>query len=115
MLRRAAILDSEPARSIQKAIDQNEIWSEALKTMTEGTSNSGMIERAASLKASMGVSLLALFDEELWLTPDQRKALVSQFEKSVPGNRSVTSISGLHPRSRVDGSSAVSDQRKETQ
>jgi hypothetical protein len=67
-----------------KAIDSNEIWSEALKTMTEGTSNGGMTERTAALKASMGVSLLALFDEELWLTPDQRKALASQFEKSVP-------------------------------
>jgi hypothetical protein len=67
-----------------RAIDQNEIWSEALKTMTEGTSNGGMIERAASLKACRSASLLALFDEELWLTPDQRKALVSQFEKSVP-------------------------------
>ena len=67
-----------------RAIDQNEIWSEALKTMTEGTSNGGMTERTAALKASMGASLLALFDEELWLTPDQRKALVSQFEKSVP-------------------------------
>ncbi len=67
-----------------RAIDQNEIWSEALKTMTEGTSNGGMIERAASLKACRIASLLALFDEELWLTPDQRKALVSQFEKSVP-------------------------------
>ncbi len=67
-----------------KSIDNNEIWSEALKTMTEGTSNGGMIERTAALKASMGASLLALFDEELWLTPDQRKALVSQFEKSVP-------------------------------
>ena len=67
-----------------KAIDSNEIWSEALKTMTEGTSNGGMIERAASLKASKCESLLALFDEELWLTQDQRKAMVSQFEKSVP-------------------------------
>ena len=67
-----------------RAIDQNEIWSEALKTMTEGTSHGGMIERTAALKASMGASLLALFDEELWLTPDQRNALVSQFEKSVP-------------------------------
>ena len=67
-----------------RGIDQNEIWSEALKTMTEGTSNGGKIERAASLKASRSASLLALFDEELWLTPDQRKALVSQFEKSVP-------------------------------
>lgn len=67
-----------------RGIDQNEIWSEALKAMTEGTSNGGMTERTAALKASMGVSLLALFDEELWLTPDQRKALASQFEKSVP-------------------------------
>ena len=67
-----------------KAIDSNEIWSEALKTMSEGTSNGGMIERAASLKASRSTSLLALFDEELWLTPDQRKALASQFEKSIP-------------------------------
>lgn len=67
-----------------KAIDSNEIWAEALKTMTEGTSNGGMIERAASLKASRSTSLLALFDEELWLTPDQRKALASQFEKSLP-------------------------------
>jgi hypothetical protein len=67
-----------------KAIDSNEIWSETLKTMTEGTSNGGMIERTAALKASTGASLLALFDEELWLTPDQRKTLVSQFEKSVP-------------------------------
>jgi hypothetical protein len=67
-----------------KSIDSNEIWSETLKTMTEGTSNGGMIERTAALKASTGASLLALFDEELWLTPDQRKALVSQFEKSVP-------------------------------
>lgn len=67
-----------------RTIDSNEIWSEALKTMTEGTSNGGMIERTATLKASAGASLLALFDEELWLTPDQRKALVSQFEKSVP-------------------------------
>lgn len=66
------------------AIDSNEIWSEALKTMTEGTSNGGMIERAASLKASKSAALLALFDEELWLTPEQRKALVSQFEKSIP-------------------------------
>ena len=67
-----------------KSIDSSEIWSEALKTMTEGTSNGGMIERAASLKASRSASLLALFDEELWLTADQRKALVSQFEKSIP-------------------------------
>ncbi|MFO0999954.1 MAG: hypothetical protein U0936_06445 [Planctomycetaceae bacterium] len=67
-----------------RTIDNNEIWSEALKTMTEGTSNGGMIDRTATLKASAGASLLALFDEELWLTPDQRKALVSQFEKSVP-------------------------------
>ena len=67
-----------------RTIDNNEIWSEALKTMTEGTSHGGMIERTAALKASTGASLLALFDEELWLTPDQRKALVSQFEKSVP-------------------------------
>lgn len=67
-----------------KAIDSNEIWSEALKTMTEGTSNGGMIERAAALKASKSASLLALFDEELWLTPDQRKVLASQFEKSIP-------------------------------
>ena len=67
-----------------KAIDSNEIWSEALKTMTEGTSNGGMIERTASLKASKSASLLALFDEELWLTPNQRKSLVSQFEKSIP-------------------------------
>ena len=67
-----------------RTIDSNEIWSEALKTMTEGTSNGGMIERTAALKASTVASLLALFDEELWLTPDQRKALVSQFEQSVP-------------------------------
>lgn len=67
-----------------KTIDNNEIWSEALKTMTEGTSNGGMIERAAALKASKSASLLALFDEELWLTPDQRKVLASQFEKSIP-------------------------------
>lgn len=67
-----------------KTIDNNEIWAETLKTMTEGSSNAGMIERAALLKASMGATLMALLDEELWLTPDQRKALVSQIEKSAP-------------------------------
>ena len=54
-----------------------------LKAVTRGTSNGGMSERVASLRTAKSASLLALFDEELWLTPDQRNALMSQFEKSI--------------------------------
>lgn len=72
-----------------KSIDQNEIWKDAVKSVTAGAAQQQVemrFQRVQGDKSAMAVGVLALLDEELWLSPEQRLPLLAQFEKTMPNN-----------------------------
>ena len=72
-----------------KSIDQNEIWKDAVKSVTAGAAQQQVemrFQRVQGDKSAMAAGVLALLDEELWLTPEQRLPLLAQFEKTMPND-----------------------------
>lgn len=66
------------------SIDQNEIWIEGLREVAEGRGWDLLKERDKKLNESVAACLVALFDDELWLTAEQRKSLQPVFANSLP-------------------------------
>lgn len=66
------------------SIDQNEIWLEGLREVTDGRGPELLKERDRKLGESVAACLVALFDDELWLTSEQRSKLQPVVAKSLP-------------------------------
>lgn len=64
-------------------LDSNEIWTTALTSVLANRKGQGDNRRAQLREATAG-AMLALLDEELWLTPEQRAALQPMVLKSLP-------------------------------
>ena len=68
------------------SIDQNEIWANALSAVTEGMSRVSLNQRQESNRAATAQALLAIYDTELWLTPEQRRPLEILILQTLPSN-----------------------------
>jgi hypothetical protein len=66
------------------AVDSNPVWTDNLKSITEGKAAERMKHRKAQQNEVIATCLIALFDDELWLTPSQRTSLHPVFVKSLP-------------------------------
>lgn len=66
------------------AVDSNPVWTDNLKSITEGKAAERMKQRRAQQNEVIAKCLIALFDDELWLTPSQRTSLHPIFVKSLP-------------------------------
>lgn len=79
------------AQSIDtRAIEKNEIWADAVKSVTVGIARDRLEGRSDVDRTASARSVLALFDDELWLSPDQRTALLPMFEKTMPKDSTPT-------------------------
>ena len=67
-----------------QTIDQNEIWADAVSTITKAASKDRLKERQEASQTARAHAVLAMLDEELWLTPDQREPLQKLVVKSLP-------------------------------
>ena len=56
-------------------IDQNQIWVDAVSSVTKGVPRESLNQRQESNRTATAEALLALYDSELWLTPEQREPL----------------------------------------
>lgn len=65
-------------------IEQNEIWSDAMESIIPGVSLDRRDQRAKANRTAMAAALVALLDDELWLTPDQREPLQKLVVESLP-------------------------------
>ena len=66
------------------SIDQNEIWADAVSTVTEGLPRERLDQRQESNRTATAQALLAMYDSELWLTPDQRGPLGKLILQTLP-------------------------------
>jgi len=72
------------------SLDQNEIWADAVSSVTEGMPRESLNRRQESNRMATAQALLAMYDSELWLTPDQRgplEKLILQVLPSGPNQR----------------------------
>ena len=65
-------------------IEQNEIWAEAVKSVTSGAAEESLKQRKDFHTNATADMLLALLDEELWLASDQQERLREIVRKSLP-------------------------------
>jgi rubrerythrin len=72
------------------AIDQNEIWADAIESIMPGAAVARCEERKNANRAAIAATLTALLDSELWLTPDQRQPLQKLVENSLPARSDPT-------------------------
>ena len=75
-------------------LDQNEIWADAVASVTEGFTKEGLNQRQESHRTATAQALLAAYDSELWLAPDQRRPLGKMILQTLPtdSNQSAFSI-----------------------
>ncbi len=66
------------------SIDQNEIWTASLKEVAEGKAADLLKDRNQKLGQSVAACLVAMFDDEMWLTPEQRTNFQPIVAKSLP-------------------------------
>lgn len=73
------------------SIDQNEVWADAVSTVTEGLPRERLNLRQESNRTATAEAMLAIYDSELWLTPDQRGPLGNLIQQVLPSgsNQSV--------------------------
>ena len=64
-------------------LDQNEIWTSAVREV-HGDKQSG--ERSAAIRRAKAITVTALLDQEMWLMPPQRAAVLEFTEASMPRN-----------------------------
>ena len=67
-----------------RSIENNEIWTDALKTITKEPAKNVTLLRKKAHQNATANSVLALLDHELWLLPEQRTRLQPLVEKSMP-------------------------------
>jgi hypothetical protein len=65
------------------SLDQNEIWKNAVRQI-DAEKPSG--ERSAAIRRAKASTVAALLDQEMWLTPAQRVAVLEWTEASMPRN-----------------------------
>jgi hypothetical protein len=68
------------------SIDQNEIWADAVSSVTEGMPLERLNRRHESNRSATVQALLAMYDSELWLTPDQRGPLGKLILQTLPSD-----------------------------
>ena len=64
-------------------LDRNEIWAAAVKTVQADTQSK---DRAAHIQHVRAMTVTALLDQELWLTPTQREEVLKFTEQVMPKN-----------------------------
>jgi hypothetical protein len=64
-------------------LDQNEIWKNAIREV-HGDAKSE--ERSAFIRRAKAMTVTALLDQEMWLTPAQRPAVLELMDTSMPRN-----------------------------
>ena len=70
------------ARNISiDALDQNEIWTSAVREV-HGDKPSG--DRSAAIRRAKAITVTALLDQEMWLMPPQRAAVLEFSEAAMP-------------------------------
>ena len=67
-----------------RSIESNEIWTDALKTITAKLPADVVLQRKKARQNASAHSVLALLDHELWLLPEQRTLLMPLIVKSLP-------------------------------
>ena len=67
-----------------QTIDQNDIWTDAVSAITQGASEDRLKQRLEANRIATAQAVLAMLDEELWLTSDQREPLQKLVLKSLP-------------------------------
>lgn len=68
------------------SLDQNEIWADAVSSVTEAMPRERVNQRYESNRMATAQALLALYDSELWLTPDQRGPLGKLILQTLPSD-----------------------------
>ena len=74
------------------SLNENEIWADAVSSVTEGMPVEILNERQDSNRTATAQALLAMYDSELWLTPDQREPLGKLILQVLPSgsNQNIT-------------------------
>ncbi|MEJ7590747.1 MAG: hypothetical protein WKF77_04310 [Planctomycetaceae bacterium] len=67
-------------------IDQNQIWTDAVSSVTNGKPHESLNQRRESNRTATAQALLAMYDSELWLTPDQRGPLEKLILQTLPSD-----------------------------
>ena len=78
---RVAVASTDP-----NSLDQNEIWADAVDSVTEGMPRERLNQRQESNRMATAEALLAMYDSELWLTPDQREPLEKLILQTLPSD-----------------------------
>ncbi len=68
------------------SIDQNQIWADAVASVTEGMPRESLNRRKESNRTATAQALLAMYDSELWLTPEQRGPLGKLILQTLPSD-----------------------------
>ena len=68
------------------SLNQNEIWADALSSVTEGMPRERLNQRQESNRTATAQALLAIYDSELWLTPEQRGPLEKLILRTLPSD-----------------------------
>lgn len=87
MAQRAGDIGFGVANMEPNTIEQNEIWTVAVSSITEGAPREHLNERQELNRAASAKAMLALLDSELWLTPAQRGPLEKLILKSLPSGQ----------------------------